>query len=247
MVYMCSYNRLVTPFQAKKCLLCLGSTQGRLPLCAPCTADLPYLDQCCLRCALPLNDSINNPLCGHCLREPPQQERTLCLFRYEAPIDQMIGQLKFRGQLSYSHVLGTLFAQKLGKYYQENPQQLPDAILTVPLSRKRLAERGFNQAQQLARPLSQQLALPILHGVCERIIETAPQLTLPAKVRHKNLHRAFHIKKTPTLQGKELRHIALFDDVITTGATLKALTKELKRSGVEHITLWSIARTPLKT
>lgn len=244
---MCLFNKLRAPFQAKKCLLCLGSTHGLLPLCAPCTADLPYLDQCCILCALPLSDPINNPLCGNCLHEPPQQERTLCLFRYEAPIDQMISQLKFKGQLSYSHVLGTLFAQKLGKYYQENPQQRPEAILTVPLSRKRLAERGFNQAEQLARPLSQQLALPILHGVCERIIETRPQLGLPAKVRHKNLHRAFRVKKTPTLQNKELRHIALFDDVITTGATLKALTQELKHSGIEHVTLWSIARTPFKT
>lgn len=246
LVYKCLNTRLAQLFRARNCLLCLGIAEGKLPLCAACEAELPYLSHCCQRCALPLPQAQQELICGQCLHKAPLQERTLSLFSYEAPVAQMISQLKFQDRLVYSQLLGTLLAQKLCQHYQTHPGQSPEAILCVPLSQQRLAERGFNQVERLARPLAKQLQLPILQGLCKRAIHTPPQLSLPATARQKNMKHAFRVTKPLVYQNQILRHIAVFDDVITTGATLNALSQTLKSQGIERITWWSIARTPAK-
>ncbi len=136
-------------------------------------------------------------------------------------------------------------AKYLKHYYQEHPEDSPQAIIAVPLSRKRLAERGFNQAEILSRPIAKELNLPILRRACQRNRDTPTQLSLPAKDRRRNLRDAFDITLPLSIKGEPIRHIALIDDVMTTGATLESLAKTVKTSGVETVTLWSLARTPL--
>lgn len=246
LVYKHLIDKVHGVLRSKRCLLCLNTTQEQLPLCHACKADLPYLTHCCQRCALPLQHPQQDLLCGQCLQNAPLQARTLSLFSYQTPVAQMLSQLKFQNKLVYSQLLGSLLAEKLDQHFIDHPEQRPDAILCVPLSRKRLAERGFNQVERLALPLAKQLELPILQGLCERIINTDPQQSLAAKARSTNMRQAFRVTHSLTHQGKVLHHIAVFDDVITTGATLNALSQALKDQGLEQISWWSIARTPLK-
>ena len=191
-----------------------------------------------------VNDSVS--LCANCQKNPPPQDHSHCLFLYDAPIKQLLTQFKFQQKFAYGRLLGNLFASHLSDYYQQHPDDLPQVILPVPLSQQRLGERGFNQAERIAKPVAKELGLPILHSACKRKRHTAPQLSLPAKERHKNLRNAFEIKETLTVKGQPIEHLALIDDVITTGATLESLTAEVKKKGVKTVTLWGLARTPLK-
>lgn len=243
-VYKWLHNNLPGVARSKQCLLCLEPSQNTQALCSPCENDLPYLGRACRRCAIPLNtDSI--ALCPRCQGKAPPQDHALCLFLYDAPIDQLISQLKFHQRLSYGRLLGGLMAEYLKHYYQEHPEESPQAIIAVPLSRKRLAERGFNQAEALSRPIAKALNLPVLRRVCQRNRDTPAQLSLPAKDRRKNMRDAFSCTLPLSVKGEAIHHIALIDDVMTTGATLESLAKTLKKSGIETVTLWSLARTPL--
>ena len=225
-------------------MLCLEPSHNAQALCKPCENDLPYLGHACKQCAIPL-DTDTVTLCAQCQRKPPAQDHALSVFLYDPPIDQLISQFKFHQRLSYGRLLGILMAKHIKQHYQQHPQESPQAIIAVPLSRKRLAERGFNQAEKLSRPIAKELNLPILQRICQRNRDTPAQLSLPAKDRQKNLRNAFDITRPLTLKGEAIRHIALIDDVMTTGATLESLAKTVKQSGVETVSLWSLARTPL--
>jgi len=149
------------------------------------------------------------------------------------PVDYLIKRLKFGHQLSHAKVLGTLLAQHLSQ------QEIGgvDAILPVPLHRARLRKRGFNQALELARELSRVLDIPIFKGV-KRVVNTTAQTLVKGEDRATNLSGAFAIKS-----GIELpRHVAIVDDVITTGSTGNELARALKQAGVANVSLWAVAR-----
>ena len=229
---------------SKQCVLCLEPSHNPLPLCAPCRKDLPILKHACTSCAAPLSTNAVTR-CAICQKKPPPQDFALCHFLYDSPIKQLLTQLKFQKKVAYGRLLGNLCATHLQDYYQQHPECLPEAIIPVPLSLKRMSERGFNQAERIAKPIGKELGLPILRNACHRKRHTAPQLSLPAKDRHKNLLNAFEIKNSLTLNGRPIEHVALIDDVITTAATLESLATEVKRVGVKTVTLWGVARTPL--
>jgi ComF family protein len=115
---------------------------------------------------------------------------------------------------------------------------MPQAIVPVPLHKERLRERGFNQALELARPVSKRFSIPIANGLCRRHIDTPQQSALPAGQRTKNLRNAFSLTQTP-----KIKSIAVIDDVVTTGATANAMAKLMKQNGIERVQVWSIART----
>ena len=238
-----------TQFQPnKQCILCLDHTHRSRSLCKPCEAELPFLGHACQYCAIPLISSDANS-CGHCLSAHPPQDHSIALFKYEAPIVQLISQLKFHQQLSHGRLLGELLAQHLADFYQQSENSahhLPEVIIPVPLSKQRFIERGFNQADRLALPVAHKLKLPIFRQCYERTANTQAQLSLPAKERKKNIRGAFKQIERLILKGKPVQHVALLDDVITTGATLEELTKTIKAGGVDKVTLWSLARTPLQ-
>jgi len=116
----------------------------------------------------------------------------------------------------------------------------PDAIVPVPLHPSRLRRRGYDQALELAKPIARELGIPLLANALQRVRATAPQSELDAGARQRNLRRAFAVK-----DGAELpAHVALIDDVMTTGATLNAAAKVLRRAGVARVDAWVCARVP---
>ena len=118
---------------------------------------------------------------------------------------------------------------------------LPECIIPVPLHPQRLRVRGFNQALELARIIAKQLNIPLNYSLCQRDKSTPFQSGLSAKQRKQNLKNAFIVTKPHAY-----KHVAIFDDVVTTGTTVNELAKQLKNSGVETIEVWAIARTQNK-
>ncbi len=209
------------------CLLC-GATATESNICPGCRADLPWLDaNVCSSCAHPLAAP---GLCGRCIAEPPHYDTVVASCRYAFPLDGLIQAYKYSGRLVAGAALASLFANRV--------QQRPDLIVPVPLTAQRLRERGFNQALELARALGQQIGAPVNAQLCVKTRDTAPQTRLPWKQRRKNIRGAFVVEG-----GVAGRHVAVVDDVLTTGATLSELARNLKRAGAATVTGYVIART----
>ncbi len=233
MVYQWIKNLQFHLFPAT-CLVCGASGEGILDLCGGCHSELPRNNHPCQRCGIPLYGE--NPLvCGQCQRHPPPFERTLTPFLYEPPMDHLIKMLKFQGQLAAATLLGHLLQEALA--HRTTP--LPEALLPVPLHSKRLAERGFNQALEIARIVSKTLSIPVLVNAVQRSRATPPQVSLDAKARRGNVRGAFRLQ-----QSLQAKHVAIMDDVITTGSTVAEVAQVLKMSGVEEVEIWALARTP---
>ncbi len=147
----------------------------------------------------------------------------------------MVSSFKFNESLKHGRLLGQLLAQRL----EETEAESPELLIPVPLHRKRLRERGFNQALELCRPIGQQLGIPIDFRSCIRSKETLHQADLKLRERKKNLQGAFSMARPISAKT-----VALVDDVMTTGNTLRVLATLLKKHGVERVFVWSVARTP---
>ena len=156
----------------------------------------------------------------------------MALFSYAFPVDALIQALKYGHRLDLTQTLATPLAQRAAI----TPR--PDVLIAMPLHPLRLRERGFNQALELARIIARQLDIPLLPQGAERIRATAPQVDLPWKERAVNLRGAF--SSSMDLTGK---HVALVDDVMTSGASLHELARALRRQGAREISAWVVART----
>ncbi len=236
MVYNCIdlLRRIAYP---ATCILCGAPGQGQRDLCDGCLNDLPHNRHGCPSCALPLPPSSPpGTLCGKCLKQPPKFDRCLAALRYEPPVNHLIGGLKFRDKLGY----GRLLAQLLGDHLAQRVHPLPQLIIPVPLHPARLKQRGFDQALELARPLSRRFAIPIDATSCRRVRATAPQSELDRKDRRRNIRGAFQLAaQLPA------GHVAIVDDVVTTGSTVNELAHTLRRAGVSQVEVWAIARRAL--
>jgi ComF family protein len=209
------------------CVLCAASCKSSA-LCPACLEKLPFLNtELCPQCALPSNDS---GLCGACLSHPPAFDFSYAALIYTPPITELIIAAKFSGQWSLLPTLGQLLLQRV----QAVPK--PDFILPMPLHPSRLAERGYNQAFELAKPIARQLQRPIQFCL-ERKINTEHQARLSQTERHKNMRLAFYTQHN--LAGK---HIAIVDDVMTSGSSLHAAAKCLKQAGAARVDAWVLAR-----
>lgn len=234
------WQRLKSALLPSTCILCSVAVERHIDLCAGCENDLPWLNTVCSVCAMPLTLNVSSqPVsCGHCLQQPPAFFTVTALFHYQTPIDKFITGLKFQQQLLYARLFGELLSVRLQQNYQGC--DLPELIIPVPLHPKRLQERGFNQALEIARPVAKKLNLPIDIFHCERVRMTAAQSLLPADERQQNIKDAFKIKLP-----LDVKYVAVMDDVITTGHTVTELCKTLKRVGVQRVDVWSVARTAL--
>ncbi|MCR9276537.1 MAG: phosphoribosyltransferase family protein [Pseudomonadaceae bacterium] len=143
--------------------------------------------------------------------------------------------IKWRGKLSAARVLGYLTAETIRQSYIDEP--LPEALVPVPLSRRRLARRGFNQSEVLARWIGRELSIPVNTSIVRRTRHTAAQTTLSRRQRRLNVRAAFAVDHR--LEG---RRIAVVDDVMTTGATLSQVARALSDSGAGEVHLWPVAR-----
>ncbi len=213
-----------------------GEAIKNFGLCIACRLELPWVINGCQHCANPL-PSIS-PLCGKCLQKPPPYDLILALFYYRPPIDHLLGSLKFANQLAYAQFLGQLLAEKVHAHYATHPK--PELIIPMPLHVKRLQQRGFNQAVELSRPLAKMLAIPLSLHHCVRVIATQPQSSIPASARQQNMVEAFTVVSAITA-----KHVAIVDDVVTTGSTVIELVKTLRKSGVTRVDVWCCARTVL--
>jgi len=228
------WRRLQFALLPAHCLLCGADSERERDLCGACADDLSRNIVCCPRCALPLPAPA--PLCGECLqREPPYACATIP-FVYAAPLDQLMTRFKFGRSLAAGRVLAELWIDALRATAQAT---LPQALLPVPLHTVRLRERGFNQALELARPLARALGIPLRDDILQRTRATAAQSELDAVERRRNLRGAFSVAKTviPT-------HVALVDDVMTTGTTLREAAKTLLHAGALRVDVWALARAP---
>jgi ComF family protein len=214
---------------AQDCLLCQAPSGAQL-LCAACARELPLCEPACPRCAAP---GAGNAECGACLADPPHYDASCAAFAYAFPVDALVQSLKYGGQLA----LAGLFAQELHRRVGE--QRGIDLIVPLPLHPARLAERGFNQAAEIAKPLSRLRGIGMDAHCARRVRDTAPQTALPWNERATNMHRAFACSRD--LGG--LR-VAVVDDVMTTGATLDEFAQTLKRGGAAWVENWVVARTP---
>lgn len=204
-----------------------------MDLCADCATELPRNAHCCQRCALPL--PISAPLCGRCQRKAPPWDAAWAPFRYAWPLDRLETRFKFGRDLAAGRVLATVWQQEARSI------DLPQLILPVPLHPRRLRERGYNQALELAKPLARAWGVPCRRDLLQRVRHTDAQTGLDAVARRRNLRRAFVLRENVTLPS----HVAVLDDVFTTGATLAECARLLKRAGVTRVDAWALARAPL--
>jgi ComF family protein len=209
------------------CVLC-GAAAKRGPLCGPCVEDLPWLpDRRCEVCALPL---ASGRICGACLDRPPRFDRVEAPLAYRFPVDALIRAFKYGGRLAMARVLGELLASCVDHDI--------DALVPMPLASARLAERGYNQALEIARVAAAISGAPLLPHACRKVTDTPPQASLPWKERARNVRRAFVCDRA--LDGQR---IAIVDDVLTAGATLNELARVLRKAGAVEVRGWVVART----
>jgi ComF family protein len=228
---------LAFPFNCAVCGQAAG-VAAAMDLCPACRRHLPRLERACRCCANPLvtgRDARDFPLCGRCLRKLPHFDRSHCPFSYGEPVSWLLHGLKYHQRLVGIPVLSRLLLEHL----RARVQGWPGLIVPMPLHPARLRRRGFNQALELARPLARELRIPLATGICERVRVTLQQSELPAARRAANVRNAFGMRGELTA-----KHVAIVDDVMTTGATANELARVLKRHGAEIVQVWAVARTP---
>lgn len=217
------------------CILCGGAGQPpTLDLCAHCEADLPANGPACCVCAQPLAGDSAVLTCGACLRRPPGFDASCCPFLYAYPIDHLVRALKFRGGVVPGRVLGELLARYISRQQRDS---MPEILLPAPLSLSRYRQRGYNQAVEIGQRLVRRLSIPMRTDMVTRVRDTREQASLNRRERRKNIRRAFAILTPPP------DHVAIVDDVVTTGSTANELARVLKRAGAKYVEVWGVART----
>lgn len=213
------------------CVLCNQYHQDRIAICLPCLQLLSPIGPACYHCALPLPDK-DFPVCGHCCKKKPHFDQAIAAYHFEEPLRTLLHEFKYHEGLYLCSFLATLITTAIP------PEALKtQCLLPVPLHRKRLQQRGFNQAAELVKQLGRQLKIPYDLSHCKKIINTAPQAGLNAAQRQRNLRHAFTVQPLP------YQHVTLVDDLLTTGSTVNELAKILKQQGVNRVDVWCCART----
>jgi ComF family protein len=229
-----------------QCALCGNLSQN--VLCAGC--DEQYWNQTrtrCPVCALPMPvvapassapggvKSGERLPCRRCIAEPPHFDATIALADYHAPLDTLALDLKFHARLATADE----FARQLQAAFEATNAAAPDVVAPVPLSARRLRQRGYNQAWSIGKPLARRLGSLADATLIERTRDTAPQAKLDLDTRRRNVGDAFRL-----LRDVRGQHVAIVDDVMTSGATLDALAFTLKAAGARRVTNFVALRTP---
>jgi len=219
------------------CSLCDALAEQPYPLCSACEHELPWLDEHCLRCALPL--PMAGLICGQCSRRPPAFDQVMAPWHYGFPLDTLISRFKHERQWPLGRLMAELLSLNLHHRFHEGLAK-PALLLPVPLARRRLRERGFNQAGMLGRWLSKGLGIRCDERLLSRTRETPAQQSLDARARRRNLRQAFALADDVSIAGL---HVAVVDDVLTTGATAQAIARLLRQAGAARVDVYCLART----
>ena len=204
------------------------------PVCEACVVRFAQPQPRCLSCALVVPAGVVQ--CGRCLRQPPPLDRCFAAVQYGYPWAGLVTQFKFQGQPGWGGSLATLMRSAP---WVEPALDEADVVVPMPLSRERLAERGFNQALVLARALAPG---KVNSGLLLRVRHTPAQAELGLAARLRNVQGAFAVDplRTADVCG---RRIVVVDDVMTSGASLYAAAQELRQAGAAQITAVVLART----
>jgi ComF family protein len=235
-------RRLCSPFfRPTVCLFCLGPLHSvrasTSRVCTGCQDNLPHpAPHACVQCAA----AVDAPgLCGQCIAVPPAFDAAVAACAYAFPVSQVISQFKYGSRLSHAGWMADALAASVRSVGAANEI---DWILPLPLSRTRIAERGFNQSALIAEGVARQLDIPLHRDELLRVRDTLPQVGLDHDARWKNLKGAF--ESDHRVAGQR---IAVVDDVMTTGATLDAAAKALKKAGAARVVAWVVARAEHRT
>jgi ComF family protein len=223
-------NKLERWLLPSQCLLCSTHKQVTNNLCRPCIKDLPWQAHTCQQCGLPL--PITQPHCGNCLKANFAFDDVVSAMIYKPPIQGLMIKFKFQQGFACGKALSHLLLSQL----QSQQTIKPDYLIAMPSHWKRKCKRGFNQAHEIAKVLSKELHLPLLKKGIIRCKHTPPQAQLGSNARSQNLRHAF---KVPPLNAT---HVAIIDDVLTSGNTANALAKTLKNANVSRVSVWVAAR-----
>jgi ComF family protein len=218
-----------------RCGVCLQWT--RAPWCGECLARYAAPQPRCRRCAIALPAGVE--LCLDCLRTPPPFDAAVAAVDYAFPWVGVIGAFKFGGGIDRAAGLAAL----LGEACLTRAPPGVDLVVPVPLAARRLAERGYNQAWELARRVARRLGLPAQADLLQRWVETPHLAELPRAARADAVRGAFGVAPAAAhrLRG---RHVALVDDVLTSGATAAEAARALRHAGAAAVSVWALARTP---
>jgi len=217
----------------RKCITCeLEIAQDNHPCCAQCDELLPFQAHSCSQCGQAFNVAAD--FCGRCIAQPPPFDACFCPFSYEEPVSKQIQSFKYRERPELAKSLAQLLCREI----KANNLEHPELIIPAPLHISRLRERGYNQSALLACALGKMLGVTVATNIIKKSKKTEPQAQLSFSQRTKNLIGSFEIAKPPSAS-----HVAILDDVVTTGATAAEITKILKRNGVDYVQVWGIAHT----
>ena len=212
------------------CLGCEHELDPGLHFCTTCIDQLNLLNNPCTLCGL--ENQTSGSHCAACLYDPPRWQNLMAPLIYQGLARNLLIQLKYTQSL---HLANSLVSSVI--HHFRASKSLPEVLLPVPLHRKRLLDRGFNQAFEIARALSQSLDIPVDTRSLSRIRDTDSQSGLSANQRQKNILKAFAYDTS-----KSYCHVAVIDDIVTTGSTANEITKTLHRAGVQYVEIWGLAR-----
>lgn len=211
---------------------------GDLLICPACLTKITFLvAPLCPNCGTPFKtEDGRDHLCGACLRHPPSHlSRSATL--YAGPVQELIHRFKYGYKVHLSDPLGIMVSQALLPFREE---AAPDLVVPVPLHRKRLRQRGFNQSQLIGEVLAKRWKLRVDLGSLYRERWTEPQTSLDAEQRRDNVKGAFAVRRPERLKGKR---VLLVDDVCTTGSTLRACAEALEEAGAQAVFAVTVARS----
>jgi ComF family protein len=179
-----------------------------------------------------LDAAVADRLCGRCVTRPPAFDKVHSPFLYQEGIRYLITGLKFSARHAHARLLGQLLVEHISRN-----AMMPDCIIPVPLHQSRYRERGFNQAIEIGRTVSNELGIPLELTCCRRRRDTPHQAGLSAKQRRRNIKNAFELVRQPGC-----RHVAILDDVMTTGSTAHEMASLFKGQGIDRVDVWVCAR-----
>ena len=247
------FSRLVEFVLPSHCLLCGLQSASTFTTknkhnengltCETCLNSIPIKRSSCQHCALPLVRS--QDFCGDCLQQSHYFSKIHAIADYHPPFPALIKKFKYSKNLLEGELLANLLVRSLKFNLSLTEISKIDYLIAVPLHPSKLHKRGFNQAMLIALMLSKKFNIPILNDTIFRSKITVPQEGLSLKQRKQNLSAAFCVKQTDKHKLKD-KYIVVVDDVVTTGATVNSLCKELIENHAKNIDIWCICRTALK-
>ncbi len=223
---------MLDAFFPRRCPVCLSVLEPFVLVCESCKKKLHFVRQpFCYRCGKPLL-SFEQEYCYDCRRHKKSFERGFAVFLYDKHMQFSMTQFKYHNKREFAKFY---ISQALYLYQDLFLSLSIDAIIPVPIHKKKKKERGYNQAELLAFALSDALSIPMLSFVLVRSMYTTPQKELSPRERLENLSHVFQVNSDFESDCRFLSTVLLVDDIYTTGATLEACTRVLKQAGVDTV------------